>query len=89
MSSTTPIIRHWYFHCPECGFGDDEVGNHTTTDMIWCEICLEEKRYVRLRRWPVEDEPTEAPSRPLPGSGAPDTGFRGALLRRRTFGRGR
>jgi hypothetical protein len=28
--------------------------------MIICEICLEEGRHVRLRRWPVED------SGPLP-----------------------
>jgi hypothetical protein len=64
MSSTMTVVTHWYFHCPECGFGDAELGHHATTDMIWCEICLEEQRHVRLKRWPVEDE-----SGPLSTSG--------------------
>jgi len=85
MSTTSTIVTHWYFHCPECGFGDGEFGHHATTDMIWCEICLEDQRHVQLKRWPVEDQAEEG-SGPLPsGSGALGSDFRGALLRRRTF----
>jgi hypothetical protein len=81
MSTTSTVITHWYFHCPACGFGDGEFGHHATTDMIWCEICLEEQQHVRLNRWPVEEE-----SGPLPSAGgALGPGFRGGLLRRRTF----
>jgi hypothetical protein len=81
MSTTSTVVTHWYFHCPECGFGDGEFGHHATTDMIWCEICLEEQRHVPLKRWPVEEESGTLPI----GNGAPGPGFRGALLRRRTF----
>jgi hypothetical protein len=85
MSATSRVVTHWYFHCPECGFGDGELGHHATHDMIWCEICLEEQRHVELKRWPVDDDEPE-PSGPFPsGSGALGAGFRGALLRRRTF----
>jgi len=88
MSAST-VVTHWYFHCPECGFGDGEFGDHATTDMIWCEICLEEQRHVRLKRWPVEEQAGDA-SGPLAssrasGSGALGPSFRGTLLRRRTF----
>ena len=89
MSNTATVVARWYFHCPECGFGDGEFGHHATADMIWCEICLEEKRHVRLRRWPVQDAANETSSAALPGGGAPGVSLRGALLRRRTFGRGR
>jgi hypothetical protein len=88
MSTTSTIVTHWYFHCPECGFGDGELGHHAATDMIWCEICLEDGRRVGLKRWPVEDFPEESGSLPS-GGGAFGPGFRGGLLRRRTFLRGR
>ena len=86
---STTIVTHWYFHCPECGFGDEEVGQHAASDMIWCEICLEEKRHVRLRRWPAEPDASGSASGALSGGGAADSGFPDALLRRRSFGRRR
>jgi len=90
MSTTSRIVTHWYFHCPECGFGDSELGHHATHDMIWCEICLEEQRHVALKRWPVDDdaapeEVAEESGTLASGGGALGPGFRGALLRRRTF----
>jgi hypothetical protein len=48
------LIAFWHFQCPECGFSDQETGHHATIDAIWCEVCLEEERHVRLRRWPVD-----------------------------------
>ncbi len=40
------------FHCPECGFGDYEVGHLTAEDEIYCVVCLEEEdRLIRLQRW--------------------------------------
>jgi hypothetical protein len=86
MSTTSTVVTHWYFHCPECGLGDSELGHHATTEMIWCEVCLEEQRHVPLKRWPVDEEQAEEDSGALAsGSGALGPGFRGALLRRRTF----
>ena len=64
MSHTKLVASLWHYHCPRCGFGDGEIGHHASVDLIWCEVCLEENRHVRLKRWPVEDE-----SGPLPGSG--------------------
>ncbi len=50
------LVRCWYFQCPECGFGDQELGQLSADDEIYCEVCLiEVQRCVRLRRW------TEAP----------------------------
>ena len=49
----------WYFHCPECGFGDKERGYLAADHELVCEVCLEEDRIrVRLRRWPAEAEPS-------------------------------
>jgi hypothetical protein len=65
MSSETKraIIAWWHFHCPECGVGDGEAGYHVAAETLWCEICLEEGRYVRLRRWPVDE--SYQPTAPL------------------------
>jgi hypothetical protein len=61
MSDTKLVVSLWHYHRPECDFGDGEIGHHAALDLIWCEVCLEEKRYVRLKRWPVEEK-----SGPLP-----------------------
>lgn len=55
IPTTRTVVAVWHFQCPECGFGDVEAGCHASLDTIHCEICLEEGRYVRLKRWPVED----------------------------------
>ncbi|MGD0431904.1 MAG: hypothetical protein ABSA58_12520 [Acetobacteraceae bacterium] len=44
----------WHFECPNCGFTDAEVGQPADAHTIHCEICMEEGRQVRLKRWPVE-----------------------------------
>jgi hypothetical protein len=42
----------WRFQCPECGFGDHEVGHLTEAEAIHCIVCLEEHgRVVRLEIW--------------------------------------
>jgi hypothetical protein len=63
MSDTKFTVSLWHYHCPECGFGDGETGHHASVDLIWCEVCLEESRHVRLKRWPADEE-----SGPLPDS---------------------
>ena len=45
----------WHYQCPECGVGDEEAGHLHPTEALYCEICLEDQRPVRLRRWPAED----------------------------------
>ena len=48
----------WHYHCPECGFGDKEIGHLAVTDALYCEVCLEDKQHVRLKRWhTAEDVP--------------------------------
>ena len=44
------IIR---FHCPECGFGDHEVGHLARETEIHCIVCLEEEhgRLIRVHCW--------------------------------------
>ncbi len=66
MSTTTKqtTIPLWHYHCPECGIGDGETGYHAQTHAIYCEVCLEDGRQVKLRRWPVDHE-----SSALPGGG--------------------
>lgn len=41
----------WRYHCPECGMGDREVGHLGADHAIYCEVCLEDRKPVRLRRW--------------------------------------
>lgn len=43
---------YWRFQCPECGFGDHEVGHLVNSDEVYCVVCLEEDgRQVRLKQW--------------------------------------
>jgi hypothetical protein len=60
MSTTTKqtVVALWHYICPECGFGDGETGHHAPAHVIYCEFCLEERRTVRLKRWPVEGSGT-------------------------------
>jgi hypothetical protein len=56
---TVAIMRKlnsgWHFHCPECGMGDEEVGQLVHVDEIYCEICISESElYIRLHRWPAD-----------------------------------
>jgi hypothetical protein len=45
-----------HFQCPECGFGDAELGSLAAAEDLYCVICLEEGgRRVLLDRW----SPTE------------------------------
>ena len=46
----------WYFQCPECGMGDEELGYLAEADHVYCEVCLTESElHVRLHRWPADD----------------------------------
>ena len=39
------------FQCPECGFGDHEVGHLAAEDDV-CIVCLEEQgRQIRVECW--------------------------------------
>ena len=50
--AVTQIVRTWRFQCPECGFGDVEIGQLAADDDLDCEICLAESgERVRLHRW--------------------------------------
>ena len=52
------------FQCPECGFGDYEVGHLVADDELFCVVCLEEDgREVVVHCW-QESEPT--PSAAIP-----------------------
>jgi hypothetical protein len=43
------------FQCPECDFGDHEVGHLTAEIEIYCLVCLEaDGRLIRLHRWEEE-----------------------------------
>jgi hypothetical protein len=53
-----PALTLWHFECSKCGFTDAEVGQPADADTIHCEICMEEGRQVRLKRWPVDDSGT-------------------------------
>lgn len=46
----------WHFECPECGMTDEELDGPARAHVVHCEVCLEDERNVRLRRWPVEVE---------------------------------
>jgi hypothetical protein len=40
------------FQCPECGFGDHEVGYLVSEADIYCVVCLEEQgRQIRVECW--------------------------------------
>jgi hypothetical protein len=44
------------FQCPECSFGDYEVGYLTDGADSYCIICQEEDgRLIRLQRWEEAD----------------------------------
>ncbi len=46
----------WCFHCPECGFGHQELDHLAADQEIHCVVCLEEDgRLVQLHRW-TDDE---------------------------------
>jgi hypothetical protein len=55
MSTRAALITMWHFECPECGITDAELGP-TDAHTFLCEVCLEEDRHVRLKRWPVDEE---------------------------------
>lgn len=41
-----------HFQCPECGFGDYEVGHLVACTEIYCVVCLgEQGRKIRVERW--------------------------------------
>jgi uncharacterized protein YbbK (DUF523 family) len=50
----------WHYQCPDCGFGDVELGDVERGDAAisgegFCVVCLEEQgRRVRLRCWQAE-----------------------------------
>ena len=50
------LTNFWHFECPECGLSSAELGPADVHTYL-CEVCLEEDRAVRLRRWPVELSP--------------------------------
>jgi hypothetical protein len=48
------------FQCPECGFGDHEVGHMVAETEVYCVVCLEDDgRLVSIHRW-YEDQPDQA-----------------------------
>ena len=49
-------IPLWHYECPHCGLGNTETGYHAPAHMIYCEVCLEDDRQVKLRRWPADQE---------------------------------
>jgi hypothetical protein len=56
LSTQQTNIPLWHYSCPECGFGNAETGYHATSHMIYCEVCLEDNRQVKLKRWPADEE---------------------------------
>jgi hypothetical protein len=50
------LTNFWHFECPECGLSSAELGPADAHTYL-CEVCMEEDRPVRLRRWPVELSP--------------------------------
>ena len=59
------LVPLWHYHCPECGISDADTGYHAATDAIYCEVCLEDQRQVRLKRWQVEETSGALPARRL------------------------
>jgi len=62
MSIKATLVAMWRFECPECGMTDAELGPVDTHTLL-CEVCLEEDKHVRLKRWPVEEESGALPAR--------------------------
>ena len=60
-------IPLWHYTCPECGFGNQELGYHAATHMIYCEVCLEDSRHVKLKRWQADQDSGPAPDGGLAG----------------------
>lgn len=59
----------WLFHCPECGFGERELGRKGGDHDVYCEVCLEESGVrVRLLRWYADPD---APETELPEKAEP------------------
>jgi late competence protein required for DNA uptake (superfamily II DNA/RNA helicase) len=56
MATTQTNILLWHYQCPDCGVGDGETGQQVQTHAIYCEVCLEDGRHVRLRRWQVDQD---------------------------------
>ena len=45
-------MAHIRFQCPECGFGDHEVGHLVTEVDIYCIVCFEEQgRQIFVDCW--------------------------------------
>ena len=50
-----------HFQCPECSFGNYEVGHLTDGEEIYCVVCLEQDdQLIRRRRWEEEGEGAQA-----------------------------
>jgi hypothetical protein len=50
-------MRILRFQCPDCGFGDHEIGHITAEAEVYCVVCIEEEgRLVRVHRWEEEGE---------------------------------
>ncbi len=65
LTTRQTSVPLWHYQCPDCGFGDQDTGYHAPTDAIYCEICLEDARHVRLKRWQVDhDGAHETPGEP-------------------------
>jgi hypothetical protein len=62
MSTRAALITHFHFECPECGMTDAELGPADAHTLL-CEICLEEDRHIRLKRWPVDEDLGALPAR--------------------------
>ena len=58
MPTTTKqtLVALWHYTCPECGVGDRDTGHYAVSDIVYCEVCLEQdQRPVRLKRWQVDE----------------------------------
>ena len=54
----------WHYVCPECGVSDRDSGYHAPTHMLYCEVCLEDGRQTKLKRWQVEESITPGAEQP-------------------------
>ncbi len=64
MTTTTKqtSVPLWHYTCPDCGISDEDTGYHGQTHMIFCEVCLEEDRHIKLKRWPVDHDSSPLPA---------------------------